>query len=93
MISAPKLPVATIAQARREQQTEHQVGTRKAFLKQLPSFSAAGGVFYAAHCHEKSMRAFVEHGGGDWAAFEEAALARASRITGGASEMSALGGN
>ena len=61
-------------------------------LRALIVLLSSGGLFFAAHCHEKTMRAFIEHGGGDKLTFVEAALGRAPQITGGDGEMAALGG-
>ena len=60
-------------------------------LRGLIVYLSSGGVFYAAHCHEKVLRAFVEHGGGDKAAFVRAALARPSVAASSVNELAALG--
>jgi hypothetical protein len=62
----------------------------KSVLRSLLVLFSSGGVFYTAHCHEKTMRAFVEHGGGDKESFVGAALARPSQPGASTGEMGGL---
>jgi hypothetical protein len=59
-------------------------------LRGLFVFLSSGGVFFSAQCHEKSMRAFLAHGGGSLEAFKRAALARPADVAPSSSDMEGL---
>jgi hypothetical protein len=61
-------------------------------LRAVLVFLSSGGLFFSAQCFDKSLRAFVAHGGGTRDAFVRAAQHQGEGVTAPAgNEMGALG--
>jgi hypothetical protein len=68
----------------------HEWLEKTSILRGLIVFLSSGGVFFSAQCHEKTMRAFLTHGGGDLKAFKRAALARPADVAPSSSDVEGL---
>ena len=61
-------------------------------LRMFIAAMSSGGIFYVAQCHEKTGRGFVQFGGGDLRAIEEAVAAGSGGVVGVDESAGLLGG-